>query len=84
MDIVVCKQSYRDLDSKVMPNTFVASEVRASGIADTGCSVMCAGDYMRTKLSVPWQSLLTSTVKLQGADGKKLTVLGAIPLAVRQ
>ena len=82
VDIVVCKQSYRDLNSKVMPNTFVASEVRASGIADTGCSVMCAGDQLRSKLKVPRNSMLKSDITLRTADGKKLTVLGAIPINV--
>ena len=78
----VCKESHNELNikNKTLPKNVKLLPVSTTGIADTGCSVMCAGDYMRAKLNVPRQSLLTSNVILRTADGKRLTVLGVIPV----
>ena len=54
----------------------------ALGIAETGCSVMFEGDKMYFKLKISKTYLLKTNVTLCTADGKKLTVIGPIPVVV--
>ena len=81
MSIQVCKNGSDWLGHP--PSTPVADiQVDTFGIADTGCSVLCAGDRLRSKLKIPRSCLVKSNITLRTADGKKMTVLGAIPVTV--
>ena len=52
------------------------------GIADTGCSIMCAGRQICYKLGYSVSDLIKSNVTLKVADGRQLTILGAVPVNV--
>ena len=81
MSIQVCKNGSDWLGHP--PSTPVADiQVDTFGIADTGCSVLCAGDRLRSKLKIPRSCLVKSNITLRTADGKKMTVLVAIPVTV--
>ena len=82
--LAVCKTSYLELN-KTQGSGLGAVKfkpVQASGVADTGCSVICAGEQSRSKLGIPRKFLLRSNITLKTADGKKMTVCGAAPVDV--
>ena len=56
--------------------------VSIDGIADTGYTVLCGGLEVMRKLRIPRSVLISSNITLKTADGKPLTVLGAIPVVV--
>ena len=74
----ICKDDIKQLSKQPLPETIRDSKIEVNGIADTGCSILCAGDNIRSKLGVPRSCLLNSSVTLRTADGKKMTVIGAI------
>ena len=57
-------------------------EMCTPGIADTGCSVLCGGLETLRKMRIQRGTLMKSGITLKTADGKPLTVLGAIPVTV--
>ena len=79
--MVVFKQSYETLSSEAFPNAIMASDIRTSGITDTGFSVMSKGDQIRSILKVPKYSLLKTNVTY--GRWEKLTVMGVIPVNVK-
>ena len=54
------------------------SSVVMNGVADSGCSIMCSGVQLLHKLGIPRSNLIKSNVSLKVADGRPLTVLGAV------
>ena len=70
------------LSNRQLPESVQQVMIDVKGIADTGCSTLCAGDNIRSKLRIPRSCLMSSSVTLRTADGKKLTVMGALPVEV--
>ena len=56
-----------------------STRVQSSGVADTGCTVLCLGPELMRKLMIPKSDLASLDITLRAADGRPLTVLGAIP-----
>ena len=76
--VQVCTDSYKQLQRKQAVRPLRStSPINISGIADTGCSTLCAGPDVCRKLGVPVSSLLESSITLKVADGRKLTILGS-------
>ena len=77
----ICEDSWSQLGSN-RPAPVKVDPVVVEGIADTGCTVLCAGLDFCKKLNLKTSQLLKSNVSLRVADGRKLTVLGAVPLDI--
>ena len=75
---------YTDLGRPALNQELVAKSVTVStdGIAYTGCTVMCGGVDNMWKLMIPSSVLVRSDITLRTANGKPVTVLGAIPVMV--
>ena len=82
VNIDICRKDLAQLSRQLLPRTVRSSKIEVNGVADTGCSILCAGDNIRSKLGIPRSCLMNSNVTLRTADGKKMTVLGAIPVEV--
>ena len=79
--IEVSWDGYEDL-GKAAPSRDLrarSTTVRTEGVADTGCTVLCGGPDTMRKLKIPKAMLVSNN--LRTADGKSLTVLGAIPVS---
>ena len=81
--IQICSESYTDLQPK-SDKSEIKNEAPAitQGIADTGCSTLCAGPDICRKLGIRVKDLLKSNITLKVADGRELTVKGAIPVII--
>ena len=78
----VCSESHADLKQTPRLNIF-RPPITSYGVADTGCSTLCAGPFILRKLGLKRKDLLKSYISLKVADGRRLTVLGAIPVTLR-
>ena len=78
----VCSESHAELSQAPSLNVH-RPPITSYGVADTGCSTLCAGPDILKKLGVKRQELLKSNISLKVADGRKLTVLGAIPVTLQ-
>ena len=87
--ISVCTESYAALKKQAAGKHASAPlgnkqhpQVLQEGIADTGCSTVCAGTDLIGKLGVKRSDLLESSMTLRVADGRRLSVVGAIPVII--
>ena len=78
----MCKQSLNSFKMAGVRQTEKLYDVLMEGIADTGCSIMCLGLHMCHKFGVKQSGLLKTNVSLKVADGRALTVLGALPVNI--
>ena len=85
--ISVCSEIYNSLKKQTagaQANTPLCirnpAQVLQEGIADTGCSTVCAGTDLIGKLGIKRSDLLESSMILRVADGRRLSVVGAIPV----
>ena len=80
----ICKDSYIQLNKGGSKAADSISGLQASveGVADTGCSTLCAGPDICKKLGIKQKDLIKSDIFLRVADGRRLTVIGAIPVTV--
>ena len=82
VQLEVCRASLAGFKANKIQNWNKLAEGSFDGIADTGCSIMCAGVQACHKLGVPISGLMKSNVTLKVADGRKLTILGAVPVNI--
>ena len=82
LQLETCKESLKEFKMLRENRAGKLSDVMIQGIADTGCSIMCSGLQLCHRLGVPLSSLLKSNVSLKVADGRALTVVGAVPVNV--
>ena len=82
LQLETCKESLKEFKMLKDNQAEKLSGVLIQGIADTGCSIMCSGVQLCHRLGVPRSSLVKSNVSLKVADGRALTVLGAVPVNV--
>ena len=85
--ISVCTESYNSLKEQTKEksastpfNEKPCYQTIQEGVADTGCSTVCAGTDLIAKLGLKQSDLLKSNMILRVADGRRLTVVGAIPV----
>ena len=83
LHLKVCKDSLTEFKQRSnQRGVNDMSEAFIDGVADTGCSIMCAGVQACHMLNFPVVNLLQSDVTLKVADGRELTVMGAVPVDV--
>ena len=74
VSVSICRDDMAQLSKQQLSRTVRNSKIVVNSIADTGCSILCAGDNIRSKLGIPRSCLLNSNVTLRTAEGKKMTV----------
>ena len=83
VQISICWESLQDLKGKSNMNTRPPTKTATNdGIADTGCSILCEGENLRKESGIDKSMLLRSNLSLGVADGRKLTIIGALPIQV--
>ena len=80
LQLDVCDKSY---SAPGLRHRLRTKPANIEGVPDTGCSVLCGGPDLCKKFDVKTSQLLRPNITLRVADGKKLTILGSLPVNIR-